>query len=63
MINILSTPHRQQALVRAELMRQRDHAGRAIERIHADMVASAAEFVELTERWMASNPPALRGGK
>lgn len=61
MINILSTPHRQQALVRAELMRQRNQAGRAIERIHADMIANAEEFIELTENWIASNPPALRG--
>ena len=61
MIIILSTPHRQQALVRAELMRQRNQAGRAIERIHADMIANAEEFIELTENWIASNPPALRG--
>lgn len=63
MHNILAANHRQQVLARAELMRQRDEAGRAIERIRADMLANAEEFIELTERWIASNPPALRGGE
>lgn len=59
MINIVATAHRAEALHRAELMRKRDEAGRAIQRIRADMVASAQELVELTEAWIASNPPAL----
>lgn len=60
-VNVLAPNHRAEALRRAELMRQRDEAGRAVERIYADMTASAQELVELTEAWTASNPPALRG--
>lgn len=61
-VNLFAPNHRAEALHRAELMRQRDEAGRAVQRIHADMIASAEEFVERTEAWVASHPTALQDG-
>lgn len=46
---------------RSELTRRRGIAGAAIERIRQQMHEDARAFVELTEEFIASNPPMLRG--
>ena len=51
------------AAARAELERRRDEVGRNIAGIRAKMHADAQAFLDLTEEWIASNPPALRGGE
>lgn len=48
---------------RSELTRRRDIAGANIVRIRQQMHEDARAFIDLTEKFIASNPPMLRGDR